>query len=66
MEEGVFLARALAVGTWTETYPQRFSFSLLSKFPDPFRRQISEALHIIEMGDLNRKKEFNTNEICHM
>ena len=40
----------------TEISPPKFSFSILSTFPDPLRRQIAEALHIVEMGYLNKKR----------
>ena len=42
----------------------KFKFELITTYPDPLRRQISEALHIIDLGTLNRKTEFNLNELC--
>ena len=50
----------------TETVPPCFEFKILSAYPDPLRRQLSEALNIMDAGTLNRKLEFNSNDVCRM
>ena len=44
----------------------RFKFEVVGQYKDPLRRQLGEALHIMESGNLNRKMEFNKNEICRL
>ena len=39
-------------------------FEILDTYSDPLRRQITEALYIMERGSLNRKTEFGFNDIC--
>ena len=43
-----------------------FNFRVVSRYNDPLRRQLSEALHILNSGTLNKKMEFNSNEICRL
>ena len=50
----------------TQVTPPKFEFEVLECFKDALRRQIAEAVHIWTKGDLNRKNEFNANEICRM
>ena len=47
----------------TETVCPDFKFEIVTAYPDPLRRQIGEALNILTSGTLNRKTEFNMNEI---
>ena len=54
---------------WMEAHPTRsscpaFKFEIIESYGDPLRRQICEALYIRLEGTLNRKTEFNTNELC--
>ena len=44
----------------------KFKFTVIGCFNDPLRRQLFEALAIRKEGMLNRKQEFNQNEICRM
>ena len=50
----------------TDTVPPRFKFKIASSYQDALRRQISEGLFIIEKGTLNKRDEFNSNEICRL
>ena len=43
-----------------------FSFKIIEQYPDPLRRQLSEAIHIIDKGTLNRRMEFNRNILCRL
>ena len=43
-----------------------FQFEIISQYTDPLRRQLSEALYILKPGTLNKKMEFNSNEICRL
>ena len=54
---------------WTEVHSTStkcptFKFEIIESYGDPLRRQICEALNIKLVGKLNRKTEFNTNELC--
>ena len=44
----------------------RFKFVVIGQYKDALRRQLGEALHIMDSGNLNRKMEFNQNEICRL
>ena len=44
----------------------QFKFEVIGQYKDPLRRQLGEALHIMESGNLNRKMEFNKTEICRL
>ena len=50
----------------TQTYCPEFEFSIVKHYKDPLRRQICEAIYIQEQGTLNRKTEFNVNELCRL
>ena len=54
---------------WMEEHPTNvqcpeFKFDIVESYGDPLRRQICEALNIKKIGTLNRKNEFNVNELC--
>ena len=49
-----------------ETTAPVFEFRIVSAYSDPLRRQICEGIRILEAGTLNRRCEFNSNEICRM
>ena len=49
-----------------ETVCPEFKFKVATTFKDPLRRQIYEAVLIMEKGSLNRKHEFNLNELCSL
>ena len=49
-----------------QAYPPRFKFEILSSHKDALSRQLCEALHIRNKGNLNRKTEFALNEIIRM
>ena len=64
-------ARSFQIAHWmlehyADTTPPKFKFKIVSAYQDPLRRQISEGLHILEKGTLNKRDEFNSNEICRM
>ena len=50
----------------THTVSPEFEFSIIGQYKDPLRRQICEAIQIIDQGTLNRKSEFNVNELCRL
>ena len=50
----------------TQITSPAFEYKILNKFKDPLRRQICEAIHIQDQGTLNRKSEFNMNELCRL
>ena len=50
----------------TETTPPDFKFEVVVKYNDPMRRQLAEALLILNKGDLNRRNEYNSNEVCRL
>ena len=43
-----------------------FKFEIIGAYSDALRRQIGEAVNIIDKGTLNRKNEFNSNELCRL
>ena len=49
-----------------DTECPEFKFEVVRQYSDPLRRQLSEALHILEVGSLNRKMEFNENMLCRL
>ena len=62
---------SIVVQHWAEQHGTQsecpaFEFKILNKFKDPLRRQICEAICIQDQGTLNRKSEFNTNELCRL
>ena len=64
-------SNSVIVHHWAErhglqtTCPE-FEFEIISQYKDPLRRQICEAIHIADQGTLNRKSEFNVNELCRL
>ena len=50
----------------TDTIRPEFKFEVVSQYPDPLRRQLAEALEIMDTGNLNKRLEFNSNELCRM
>ena len=64
-------ASSVFVEHWMEhhgldTICPEFKFEIVSTYPDPLRRQLSEALNIQDRGTMNRKLEYNKNEICRL
>ena len=56
---------------WMKKHPldstcPEFEFTIVTSYKDALRRQIGEALYILAEGNLNRKTEFNLNELCRM
>ena len=49
-----------------QTTCPKFTSKIIASYSDPLRRQLCEALHILEKGTLNSKTEFNMNEICRL
>ena len=49
-----------------DTKPPEFKFKILENYPDALRRQLSEAIHILESGGLNKRMEFNANFLCRL
>ena len=49
-----------------QTKPPRFKFNILSSFKDPLTRQLFEAININAVGNLNRKSEFKSNNLCRL
>ena len=50
----------------TDTQMPEFRFKIVESYKDPLRRQLSEALHILDTGGLNKRMEFNANFICRL
>ena len=50
----------------SETKCPDFKFKILDQYSDALRRQICEAINISRIGTLNRKSEFNSNELCSL
>ena len=49
-----------------ETVRPQFKFEVLTSYKDALRRQLAEGLYILEKGDLNKRCEYNSNEICRL
>ena len=49
-----------------DTTPPSFSFKILESYQDPLSRQLSEAVNIIYSGNLNKKTEFQVNDLYRM
>ena len=49
-----------------DTRRPEFKFEIVSQYPDPLRRPLAETLEIMESGNLNKRLEFNSNELCRM
>ena len=49
-----------------DTVCPELKFEIVSQYNDPLRRQLSEALHILDTGSLNRRMEFNEKVICRL
>ena len=43
-----------------------FNFEVVTVLSDPLQRQLAEALHILDRGELNRKTEYNMNSLCRL
>ena len=50
----------------TDTHAPEFKFRIIASYPDPLRRQLCEGIEILNSGTLNRRLEFNRNDICRM
>ena len=50
----------------TDTSPPNFSFKVIGVFSDPLSRQLSEAVNIMHTGNLNKKTEFQINDLYRM
>ena len=48
-----------------ETEPQ-FRFKIIRNCKDALTRQLSEAIWILEIGNLNSRSEFGANHLCRM
>ena len=46
--------------------PPVFKFKILGQYKDALTRQITEAVHILDAGSLNKKNEFRINELCRL
>ena len=56
---------------WLETHgtdvkTPDFKFEVIACYRDPMRRQLAEALKILHEGDLNRRNEINSNDLCRL
>ena len=49
-----------------ETVSPKFSFQVVSKHKDPLSRQLKEAVCIKEEGALNRRNEYQLNELVRL
>ena len=49
-----------------ETKCPTFKFQILSSYGDALRRQLCEAINITDRGTLNRKNEYNCNQLCRL
>ena len=63
--------KSFQIAHWMESHQldtvcPDFKFEILKKYDDPLRRQIGEALYILDTGSLNRRMEFNENVICRL
>ena len=50
----------------TDTVRPQFKFKILTSYKDALRRQLAEGLYIMERGDLNKRCEYDSNEICRL
>ena len=50
----------------SEPTPPVFKFEVISKHKDALSRQLNEALHIRNQGNLNKKQEFSFNELIRL
>ena len=46
--------------------PPPFKFKIIGAFKDALSRQLTEAIHIQDSGELNKKCEFRINELCRL
>ena len=56
---------------WMNEHPlevvcPEIKFETVVTYSDPLRRQICEAVYIAREGSLNRKSEYNSNELCSL
>ena len=63
--------KSIIIHHWMEQHPTQivspqFKFEIIGAYNDPLRRQLSEAIHILEQGTLNSKHEFGVNEIYQL
>ena len=63
--------KSFQVNHWMQKHsnsltPPEFKFKCISSYQDALSRQLSEALWILEEGGLNKKNEFNINELCRL
>ena len=50
----------------TDTMGPTFKFEVIGAYADPLRRQLTEAIMILDQGTLNSKCEFGLNELCRL
>ena len=50
----------------TETECPQFEFEVVATLSDPLQRQLAEALLILDHGTLNRRQEYNLNDLCRL
>ena len=50
----------------TEVVSPQFKFELIGAYNDPLRRQLTEALQIVEQGTINSIQEFGVNELFQL
>ena len=63
--------KSFIISHWMDTHGHTldapvFEWKVMDAYTDALRRQVSEGLHIMEAGALNKKLEFNSNLICRM
>ena len=59
------------IAHWMDCHPLEttcptFKYEIISQYKDPLRRQLNEAINILNKGILNRKMEFGRNELCRL
>ena len=66
LKEDSFIINHWMQAHGTEMTPPDIEFRRIASYRDCLTRQISEALHIEVMGNLNRKSEFGTNHLARL
>ena len=65
------MPKSFIISHWMDSHPTsleapEFKWQVMDSYGDALRRQLSEGLHIMEAGALNKRLEFHNNIICRL
>ena len=63
--------KSFIISHWLDAHPMsveppEFEWKVVDAYSDALRRQLCEGLQILETGSLNKRLEFNNNNLCRM